>query len=218
MHPNRITRHLSYANVMATLGVFIALGGASYAAVALPAHSVGTKQLKKNAITASKVRNGSLLAADFKADQLPAGAQGPVGPQGPKGEKGETGQNGAPGQQGEPGTARAFAFVDFQCGGATGPCPLRKAKNVVGARRVAPGKYCVQAAAGIDPATTGSTAGVDDFRTDPPKGNGLAHSDSREVSDGCLASEFGVFTYRIPTGAPVTAAAASDVGFWLLVP
>jgi hypothetical protein len=28
MHRNTLTRHLSYANVMATIGVFIALGGA----------------------------------------------------------------------------------------------------------------------------------------------------------------------------------------------
>jgi hypothetical protein len=55
MHPNRITRHLSYANVMATLGVFVAFGGASSAAVALPANSVGTKQLKKSAVAASKI-------------------------------------------------------------------------------------------------------------------------------------------------------------------
>ena len=47
MLSNRVTRHLSYSNVMATLGVFIALGGASYAAVALPANSVSAKQLRR---------------------------------------------------------------------------------------------------------------------------------------------------------------------------
>jgi hypothetical protein len=32
----RITRHLSYANVAASLALFVALGGISWAAVALP--------------------------------------------------------------------------------------------------------------------------------------------------------------------------------------
>jgi hypothetical protein len=36
---------------MATLAVFISLGGASYAVVTLPAHSVGTRQLQRGAVT-----------------------------------------------------------------------------------------------------------------------------------------------------------------------
>lgn len=42
---------LSYANVVSTLALFVALGGASYAAVELPAHSVGSKQLKARSVT-----------------------------------------------------------------------------------------------------------------------------------------------------------------------
>ena len=41
--------------------------------------SVGTAQLKKNAVTSVKVENGSLLAADFKAGQLPSGPKGDPG-------------------------------------------------------------------------------------------------------------------------------------------
>ncbi len=37
---------LSYANVVASLALFVSLGGASFAAFALPANSVGTRQLK----------------------------------------------------------------------------------------------------------------------------------------------------------------------------
>ena len=40
-----LARRLTYANVVATCALFVALGGASYAALALPANSVGTKQL-----------------------------------------------------------------------------------------------------------------------------------------------------------------------------
>ncbi|MEP6909555.1 MAG: hypothetical protein ABI896_03885 [Actinomycetota bacterium] len=82
---HRLFDRLSYANVVATLALFIALGGTSYAAVALAPNSVGTKQLKKNAVISSKVKNRSLLARDFKAGQLPRGAQGP------KGDKGDPG-------------------------------------------------------------------------------------------------------------------------------
>src|ERR1700678_2621687 len=42
---------LSYANVVATLALFISLGGASYAAVTLPAGSVGPRQLRDGAGT-----------------------------------------------------------------------------------------------------------------------------------------------------------------------
>jgi len=78
-----------YANITATMALIIALGGTSYAAIVLPANSVGSKQLKKRAVTSSKlaanavtsatVRNGSLRAKDFKVGQLPAGPAGPAG-------------------------------------------------------------------------------------------------------------------------------------------
>jgi hypothetical protein len=234
MNLNRITRRLSYSNVIASLALFVALGGASYAAVALPANSVGTKQLKKsavsaaklkrNAVSSAKVKDGSLERGDFASGTLLQGPQGPQGlqgPQGVQGAKGDPGQNGAPGQQGAPGTARAFAFVDPSCGGvATGPCNVFKAKNVVGARRAGPGLYCVQVAAGIDLATTGSAAGVDAFRTDPPKENGIAHSTAEDGGPAgvCQASELAVITGRIPTSTPVEVTRANDVAFWLLVP
>jgi len=46
----RLSTRLSYANVVATLALFVALGGVSYAAVVLPAHSVGARQLKAGAV------------------------------------------------------------------------------------------------------------------------------------------------------------------------
>ena len=53
--------------------------------------SVGTAQLKNNAVTSVKVKNGSLLAADFKAGQVPSGPKGDPGPQGPRGDVGAPG-------------------------------------------------------------------------------------------------------------------------------
>jgi hypothetical protein len=91
----RIVRnHLSYANVTATLALFVALSGSAYAAIKLPANSVGTAQIQNKAVTSPKVLDGSLLAADFKAGQLPAGQQGPAGPAGPAGPQGPSGAAG----------------------------------------------------------------------------------------------------------------------------
>jgi hypothetical protein len=77
------------SNVIGYLALFIALGGVSYATVSK--NSVGTKQLKKNAVTSAKVKNGSLKAVDFGAGQLPAGAKGDTGATGLQGPKGDTG-------------------------------------------------------------------------------------------------------------------------------
>ena len=55
---------------------------------ALPRASVGPLQLKANAVTSVKVKNGSLLRADFRAGQIPAGPAGPAGAQGAPGTSG----------------------------------------------------------------------------------------------------------------------------------
>lgn len=65
-----IRKRLSYANVMATLAVFISLGGGAFAALRLPANSVGTKQLKRSAVTGAKVKDASLTGADVKDASL----------------------------------------------------------------------------------------------------------------------------------------------------
>src|SRR3954469_3793677 len=57
-------------NAVAYVALFVALGGTSYAAVNLPKNSVGTKQLKNNAVTSTKVRDGSLTGADVNESAL----------------------------------------------------------------------------------------------------------------------------------------------------
>jgi len=89
----RILRRPSPAMVVACIGLAVALSGTGYAVTALPRGSVGTAQLKANAVNSQKVKNGSLLGADFKAGQLPAGAPGPTGPAGPASATGPTGAN-----------------------------------------------------------------------------------------------------------------------------
>jgi hypothetical protein len=100
------------------LALFVALGGTSYAAVRLPAGSVGTKQIAANAVTSSKVKNGALLAKDFKKGQLRSGPSGPAGRQGAPGAAGRdgaSGRDGAPGARGPSDVYQASdgPFVDW---------------------------------------------------------------------------------------------------------
>ena len=95
--------------VISCLALSVALGGTSYAAVALPKGSVGAPQLRAGAVTSGKVKDGSLLRRDFRAGQLPAGPAGPSGPRGATGPAG-TGATGEPGARGASGAP-----------GATGP-------------------------------------------------------------------------------------------------
>ena len=92
-------RHLTYANVMSSIAVFMVLGGVSYAAATLPRDSVGTKQLRRNSVTHSKMVNGSVgheelrrrsvtrgaLSTDIRSQLSKAGATGPRGPAGAAG-------------------------------------------------------------------------------------------------------------------------------------
>lgn len=76
----------SPALVIACVALAISLSGAAYAvSTAVPRNSVGTIQLKNNAVNSAKVKNGSLRGVDFAAGQIPAGPAGPTGPQGPAG-------------------------------------------------------------------------------------------------------------------------------------
>jgi hypothetical protein len=75
--------------------LFVALGGTGYAAFKLPKNSVGTKQIKRGAVRSTDVKDGALLAKDFKVGQIP------------KGPKGDTGLPGSPGTPGAAGATNA---------------------------------------------------------------------------------------------------------------
>jgi hypothetical protein len=47
---HQLKGRLTYSNVMATVAVFVALGGTSYAAIKLPKNSVGSTQIKSSAV------------------------------------------------------------------------------------------------------------------------------------------------------------------------
>ena len=68
MHAFR--RRVSPSLVISCLALAIALGGTSYAAVVLPSNSVGATQIRANAVTGPKVKDGSLQVADLRAGEL----------------------------------------------------------------------------------------------------------------------------------------------------
>jgi hypothetical protein len=114
----RLLRHRpSPAIVVACVALLLALGGVSWAATALPRNSVGTAQLKNNAVTSKKVRNHSLLRVDFKNGQVP---RGPAGPKGATGARGPTGPAGSAGAANiKWALVRADATIVAQSGGIT---------------------------------------------------------------------------------------------------
>jgi hypothetical protein len=72
-------------NAIAYVALFLAIGGTSYAALHLPANSVGTKQLRNGAVTLNKIATVAQTALQ--------GAQGPKGATGPQGPKGDPGSS-----------------------------------------------------------------------------------------------------------------------------
>jgi hypothetical protein len=68
-----IRSHLSFANVISVIALFVALGGASYAAVTLPKNSVGAKQIKKNGVGASEIKKNAVRASEIKSNAVSGG-------------------------------------------------------------------------------------------------------------------------------------------------
>ena len=113
---NRVPTAMSAAALLVAVLGATPIGEAARDA-AFPPNSVGTDQLKLNAVTSPKIRNGSvqaidiqkstitaahvkpgsLLASSFRPGQLPTGAKGDKGDKGDKGLKGDPGDPGLSG-------------------------------------------------------------------------------------------------------------------------
>ncbi len=72
MHRKLAIRRPSAALVVAVIALFVALGGVGWAQFSVPNGSVGTAQLRNNAVTSAKIANGSV--GNFK---LKFGSVGP---------------------------------------------------------------------------------------------------------------------------------------------
>lgn len=74
---HKLWRRLTYANVMSTVAIFIALGGSSYAALringsAIRNHSIAGKKLRHNTLTGRQIRESRLgrVPRAHRADRL----------------------------------------------------------------------------------------------------------------------------------------------------
>src|SRR4051812_30836673 len=105
---------LTYANVTATIALFVALGGSSYAAVLISGKSIRDgsvtgRDVARSTLTGRHVRNGTLGVADLgvrlRKDLLirAKGQAGPTGPTGARGDTGASGPGGGPGPKGDTG-------------------------------------------------------------------------------------------------------------------
>ena len=64
----KFKKHLSYANVMASLAMFAVLGGGAFAAVKLKKDTVGAKQIKANAVRTAEIRDGAVTTPKLGED------------------------------------------------------------------------------------------------------------------------------------------------------
>ena len=103
---SRLRSHLSYANVMATIAVFVALGGTSYAVASLPRDSVGSKQIRSNAVGRSEVRKGAIMTRQVRDRSIALKDISRAARDSLRGQTGRTGPQGPPG----PGTLYAAAL------------------------------------------------------------------------------------------------------------
>ena len=100
----------SPALVIALIALFVASGGAAYAATSLPKGSVGTAQLRNGAVTKRKISKKTVTA--LKGNRGPRGATGATGQQGATGAAGPQGIQGPQGVQGPKGDTGPTGTVD----------------------------------------------------------------------------------------------------------
>jgi hypothetical protein len=139
-----IRSKLTYANVLATLALIVALTGGAYAAVSIPKNSITSSKIAPNAVkradiaqgavNSAKVANRSLRAVDFALNQLP------------KGEKGDRGAAGARGP--------SNGFV-FRSAGDTLPADPAPTSKVIGSLALPAGRFVVQSKALLGSNTQG---------------------------------------------------------------
>jgi hypothetical protein len=192
----RIGSKLTYANVISTLCLFLVLGGgAAFAASKLPKNSVGSKQIRKGAISPSKLSPAAVKT--LAGDRGKAGARGATGATGPQGPAG-------PG--GAPGGAKAWVQVAFNGSVIKGVGPLTVSKI-----QTSPGEYCISGG----PYTTANSVGLAtaDWSDPDHKFDNIVQVVNGPSDNFCpLPGEFSVLVFNAETGE------FNDAGFTFMIP
>jgi len=168
-HRHRITS----AHVIALIALFVALGGGAYAAFKLPRNSVGTKQLRRGAVTPPKLSRAALK--ELKGATGPRGPQGKTGKAGPKGAKGEKGDTGPTGPS------------DIYAAGAAAGS-LSGSYTQVASITVPAGDYLLQAKTTIFSAAT-ETAAIAACQIAPTAAGGPGTWDQTRVTAPAIAGQ-----------------------------
>lgn len=145
----RLRTRLTYANVTASLALFVALGGTSYAVTSLPRGSVGSAQLRTNAVTSSKVKDRALGVRDLS-------------PAARKTLRGSAGPGGAAGAQGPAGAAAIKHFAAVSAAGG-----LLRGDATNGGRAGTAGSYVIGFAESVSACAYSATLGTTDASTGP---------------------------------------------------
>jgi hypothetical protein len=128
-HTEPRRRRLTYANVVATLALFIAVsGGTAFAASKL----ITGKQIAKGTISAANIKKNTLSSKLFAKGVLQSGPRGATGAQGPTGATGATGAAG---------TAIAYGAVVINSVG--NPVLSPGAVGFTSVTSPAPNQYCL---------------------------------------------------------------------------
>jgi len=67
---SRLRSKLTYANVTATVALFMVVTGIGFAVAAIPKKSVGKKQLKNGAVSAKKIKKNAVTASKIKSSAV----------------------------------------------------------------------------------------------------------------------------------------------------
>jgi hypothetical protein len=154
---------LTYANVVSTVALFVALGGTSYAATKLPRSSVGAAQIRAGAVRSSEIAYGAVHMADL-AGTTAQSLRGPSGPPGPLG------------PAGTPGTPAAGFFATVSGAGQL----VRGNATSSAHAAVGSGAYIVSFARDVSGcAYTATLGGIDP--SDQPPGHATVRNDGGKV-------------------------------------
>jgi len=121
MNVRRHIRRPRASTVIASLALFVALGGSATAATLITGAqvrngSISGKDVRNSSVTGVDVKNGALGSADF-GKSTKASAKGARGEQGPAGQAGSAGGQGAPGPDGVAAPQTATASANINAGG-----------------------------------------------------------------------------------------------------
>ena len=216
----RIRRHATYANVVATIALVAAAGGGAYAAIGSGGEINGC--YKKRGGSLRLVNAGAKCKGSEKAiawnKQGPAGAAGTNGTNGANGTDGTNGTNGTNGAPGATVKAKATGSGSSAQANAFNPVPLTGNTWTQGAGNPnqidiridwqAPAGSCSGAGAQLNIKLDGATAAV--FTATIPKGSGsqsttgqvhlfapganTPHTVTAEAADDCAGSEDATIT------------------------